>query len=85
MELAIILAGCGFIFSLVALGLSLWNTIHIQAQKQSTHTVIPIAPNDTTMEKLEKHINDIAGNAGADQSHLNKNLFDVGMDPEDLV
>ena len=86
MELAVLVCSTvGLVFSLAALGLSIWNTIHIQAQKLSTHTVIPISPQDTTMSKIEDELNKIVRGSGGDQSDLNRNLYKTGLDPEDLV
>lgn len=85
MELILALMICSFVFSMVAFGFTVWNTICIQAQRQSTHTVIPISPENTTMSNIEEQLQKIATGAGANQSDLNRNLFDTGLDPEDLV
>lgn len=70
--------------SAAALVLSMWNTIHIQAQRLSTHTVIPVTP-ESTMTKIEEQLSNIARGAGGDQADLNRNLFQSGLDPDDLV
>jgi hypothetical protein len=75
--LALILGGAAFVFSV-------WNFIQIQAQKNSTHTVIPIGAN-TTMDKVETELEKIIKSAGGNQNDLNRDLFKVGIDPEDLV
>ena len=85
MELAsIILASVAIVLSLGCLIVSLWNTVHIQAQRLSTHTVIPVTP-ETTMTKIEEQLGNIAKGAGADQTDLNRNLFSSGLDVDDLV
>lgn len=75
--LATILAAAAFAFSV-------FNFIQLKAQGLSTHTVLPISP-DSTMEKIEKQLTDITKVAGGSQADLNRNLFDAGIDPEDLV
>jgi hypothetical protein len=82
MELALCI--CAFIFGIIALGLSIWNTILIQAQRQSTHTVIPVSP-ETATTKLEEHLNKIMNGAGGDQNDLNRNLSQMGLDVDELV
>lgn len=85
MELAaLILAAVAFLLSLAGVVLSMWNTIHIQAQRLSTHTVIPVTP-ESTMTKIEEQLSNIARGAGGDQTDLNRNLFQSGLDPDDLV
>lgn len=85
MELAaIILSSVAFILSLGCLVVSVWNTIHIQAQRLSTHTVIPVTP-DSTMAKIEEELGNIAKGAGADFNDLNRNLHANGLDVDDLV
>lgn len=86
MELAALV--CAILALLLALGaitLSCWNTIHIQAQRLSTHTVIPVAPESTTMSNIEQEISKIVKGAGGDYNDLNRNLNATGLDPDDLV
>lgn len=86
MELvAITLGALAFILSVGSVVLSMWNTIHIQAQRLSTHTVIPVNPNSTSMDNIEKELEKIAKGVGGDQRDLNRNLFQAGLDPEELV
>ena len=82
MELSFAL--CAAVFSFIAMGLSIWNTILIQAQRHSTHTVIPVSP-ETTSGNLEEQLNKILKGAGGDQGDLNRNLSHMGLDVDDLV
>lgn len=84
-EIWAVLSICAFVFSLISMGLSIWNTIGIQAQKNSTHTVIPVPTQGSEMEKIEKELEKLAKGAGGDQSDLNMNLFNNGLDPDELV
>lgn len=84
MELIIAFTIISLIFSFSALVLSIYNTIHIQAQKLSTHTVLPISQTNN-MENIEKELENIVKQAGGNQEDLNRNLFAQGLDPEDLV
>lgn len=72
------------VLSLAAFSFSVFNFIQLKAQGLSTHTVLPIS-SDSTMEKIEKQLTDITKVAGGSQADLNRNLFDVGVDPEELV
>jgi hypothetical protein len=86
MELAVVILGAiAFLLSLAAIALSVWNTIHIQAQRLSTHTVIPVSPSNTSLDSIEKELDKIVKGAGGNQEDLNRNLFQTGLDPEDLV
>lgn len=84
MELNIILASCaivGFILSIAGFGFALFAFIEVQAQKRATHTVVPIS-NESSIDKLEEHLKKVTGQGTAD---LNRDLHNVGIDPDDLV
>lgn len=86
MELAaLVVAIVAAILGTAAIVISCWNTIHIQAQRLSTHTVIPVSPQQTTIGKLEDELERIAKAAGADQNDLNATMLRAGLDPDELV
>lgn len=86
MELATTLcASVALILSLIAFGFTIWNTIEIQAQKRATHTVIPISPQTTTLSNIEDELDKIVKGAGGNQNDLNRNMSNMGLDPDDLV
>lgn len=85
MELAsIVLASVSLLLTLGAFGFSVMNFIQLKAQSLSTHTVLPIT-SDTKMEDIEKKLKEAMQGAGSDQSDLNRNLHDTGLDIEDLI
>lgn len=71
--------------SIAALALSVWNTIQIKAQKLSTHTVIPVSPQTTTMSNIEQELERIVKDAGGIQNDLNRNMSTMGVDADELV
>lgn len=80
---SVILSALAIILALAAIALSMWNTIHLQAQRLSTHTVIPVSP-ETTMSKIEEQLSGIIKDAGGNQNDLNRNLYSTGLDADEL-
>lgn len=86
MELAtLVCASLALILSLIAFGFCIWNNIQIQAQKLSTHTVIPVSPQTTTMSNIEQELERIVKDAGGIQNDLNRNMSTMGVDADELV
>ena len=86
MELTIlaVVSSLALIISLGAFGFSLFAFIETQAQKRSTHSVIPIGNNEMSLKKLEEDIEKITGQGGSTQS-LQRDLSAAGLDVDDLV
>lgn len=86
MELTIlaVISSLALIISLGAFGFALFAFIEVQAQKRSTHSVIPIGNNDLSLQKLEEDIEKITGQGGSTQS-LQRDLSAAGLDVDDLV
>lgn len=82
---ALVCSIVAFIAAGIAVLLSVWNTIHLQAQRLSTHTVIPVSPDTTTAANLEEQLSKIVKDAGGNFNDLNQNLHGNGLDPDDLV
>ena len=83
-DLTLVIGVVALILSAVSTILVIRLYIDVQAMKLSTHTVIPMAP-DSAISKLETHLNEVAGKAGANQADLNRGFHDIGLDPEELV
>lgn len=84
LNLIVIFGGLALIMSLMAFGFSLFAFIETQAQKRSTHSVIPVGNNDMSLKKLEEDIEKLTGQGGSTQS-LQRDLHSAGLDVDDLI
>ena len=86
MELTIlaVVSSLALIMSIGAFAFALFAFIEVQAQKRSTHSVIPIGNNDMSLKKLEEDIEKITGQGGSTQS-LQRDLSAAGLDVDDLI
>lgn len=82
MELTVaVLSIVAVILALAAFAFSLFAFIEVMAQKRSTHTVYPVGNNEASLQSLEKQIQEASGGKGS----LERDLYNVGVDAEELV
>jgi hypothetical protein len=79
----VILSSIALIMSLGAFGFALFAFIETQAQKRSTHTVMPVG-NEMSLKKLEEDIEKLTGQGASTQS-MQRDLNLAGLDVDDLV